>query len=145
LTKPGTTVEAVCSPSYVLHAVLRGDVDDPRTYRQDALDAAAPPSFDVTVGASDELDALYPANWPAAITVRLRSGATLGRMVPDGRGAPSVPLAWEDVVAKFRRQAAGELDDAATEGCIDRIEGLRALTDIAGLRALLTHHKETPS
>ncbi|HEY4252702.1 MAG TPA: MmgE/PrpD family protein [Roseomonas sp.] len=89
------------------------------------------------------LDKLYPANFPARVTITLNDGQSFTETVMLPKGDPGAPLSDDELDAKFRANCAGRLDVAATErlrAAILRlpdtgsVAGLAALTDQAGGR-----------
>lgn len=48
-----------------------------------------------------ELDALFPARWPATVEIRLRDGRRLATRIDHPKGDPENPLTWDELAAKF--------------------------------------------
>ena len=55
----------------------------------------------VMVETDPAFDARYPAQWPAAVTVRLLDGRTLREAVDHPKGDPENPLTPDEIMAKF--------------------------------------------
>lgn len=72
----------------------QSNVDDPRIR---ALMART------TCYKDPELDTVYPAEWPAAASVRLRSGVALETRQPFPLGEPQNPVSREALATKFRQ------------------------------------------
>jgi 2-methylcitrate dehydratase PrpD len=94
----------------------------------------------VTVGGDERCDAIYPMQFPAVMTVRLRSGEELviERLV--NRGGPGDPLSDEELGRKFADNAGRCLDADAVEGLRHELASLGASSSVglalAPLRAV---------
>jgi 2-methylcitrate dehydratase PrpD len=60
-----------------------------------------------------ELDAVYPEHWPAAASIRLRSGQLLEARQPFPLGEPENPVSPQAVASKFRAMIAAPWADEA--------------------------------
>ena len=60
-----------------------------------------------------ELDAVYPDQWPAAASIRLRSGQILEARQPYPLGEPENPLSPEALAGKFRDMVDASWADEA--------------------------------
>jgi 2-methylcitrate dehydratase PrpD len=60
-----------------------------------------------------ELDAVYPEHWPAAASIRLRSGQLLEARQPFPLGEPENPVSPEALASKFRAMIAAPWADEA--------------------------------
>src|SRR5579884_902433 len=87
-----------------LREYSQANVEDPRI---DSLMAR------VTCYRDPELDAVYPDQWPAAASIRLRSGRVLEARQPYPLGEPENPLSPEALAAKFRDMAGAPWADEA--------------------------------
>ena len=85
----------------------------------------------VEVVAADDLDARYPAERPARVTVRRTDGPDLRAEVAQPRGEPSTPLSDDDLTAKFHL-LAGPVLGSATAARV--VRSVWAFDDIAFLR-----------
>ncbi len=92
----------------------------------------------VHLHADAKLQALYPAQYAANVTVTLRDGSMLAAKLHDTRGDPARPLAPEGVRAKARMlmRAAG-WTAARTEAAINACKALPAAPDLHALHAVL--------
>lgn len=88
----------------------------------------------VTLATDPDLDAAFPGQRGANVTVRTTDGRTLSAHRPTRRGDPELPLTDEELGAKFEELVAGELGDQAAS---DLLAQLWALPNADGVRTLL--------
>lgn len=74
---------------------------------------------------------------PCRVTVRLRNGQTYSREVEHAKGSPEVPMAADEIEAKFIECAGRVLDERSTRRAFEMIENLETLEDIRPLCELL--------
>jgi 2-methylcitrate dehydratase PrpD len=86
------------------------------------------------VVAVPELDALYPANFPARVTIRVEDGSTHQETVMLPKGDPGNPMTPEEIAAKFRANCAGVLSEGRTAALLAAI---RALPELASVERLV--------
>ena len=77
----------------------------------------------VDVPAGPELDALYPAAWPAVVAVTLRSGDRLEERIDHPAGDPESGITEHDIAAKFCSLAGGLLGERADALALRILEG----------------------
>jgi 2-methylcitrate dehydratase len=82
---------------------------------------------------TDECNAGYPDGIPNKLTVRLHGGREISKLVKYPRGHAGNPMTDDEVVAKFKRQAAGIVSDATAERLVDRAMSLDTLADVTPL------------
>lgn len=82
---------------------------------------------------TDECNAGYPDGIPNRLVVRLADGRTLNQLVKYPRGHAGNPMTDDEVVAKFRRQAAGVISDATAERIVNQALSLEEMHDVAPL------------
>jgi 2-methylcitrate dehydratase len=82
---------------------------------------------------TDECNAGYPDGIPNNLIVRMRDGREFVKLVKYPRGHACNPMTDDEVVAKFRQQAAGVVDDAAAQRIIDLSMSLDKLPDVTPL------------
>lgn len=81
-----------------------------------------------------DLDALYPAIWPARIRVVTAAGDHRAEVhLPAGH--PDRPLPMQATIDRFRAYSAPRLDPAAQDAMIDAVTGLAHLTDMTTITA----------
>ncbi|MEE8331264.1 MAG: MmgE/PrpD family protein, partial [Acidimicrobiia bacterium] len=59
--------------------------------------------------ADEEATSIFPYQFPAVLTVRLRDGSELSERISHNRGGPDRPLSPEELATKFRLNAGHEL------------------------------------
>lgn len=85
-----------------------------------------------------ELDAQYPENFPARVTIRMKDGSSHQETVLKPKGDPGNPLTPEEIAGKYRDNASGVLDAARTEALLAAIRGLPQATSLDALSDLLS-------
>ncbi|MBS0641915.1 MAG: MmgE/PrpD family protein, partial [Proteobacteria bacterium] len=78
------------------------------------------------VVAVPELDKLYPAKFPARVTVTMKDGRRFTEMRDFPKGDPQDPLTPEEIEAKFLENCVGRFDRGR---CMDIIARVRDLAD----------------
>ena len=63
----------------------------------------------------------------------MEDGRTLTKLVKYPRGHAGNPMSDDEVIAKFRRQAAGVISDAAAQRIVELSFALDSLADVAPL------------
>lgn len=136
--RPETGYQAQFSGPYTVAAALEGggglglglaDFTDEaaRDPRRRALMAR------ITVGADPRCDAIYPAQFPASLTVHTTDGRTLEAFVAANRGGPERPLREDELVAKYADNVAGLLEPEVAEATRVACLGLGERRDVAGV------------
>lgn len=76
----------------------------------------------------------YPAQRGASLTIRTRRGDVYSAEVPLAKGEPEHPASDEDMIAKYRQNAAGQ-DPRAVQALLDAMLSLEQhpVSDLAGL------------
>jgi 2-methylcitrate dehydratase PrpD len=86
--------------------------------------------------ADPEFDKLYPAKFPARVTITLDDGRTFSETVLLPKGDPGAPLSDAELDAKFRANCAGRLNAAAIDRLRAAILGLPETDTVAGFTRL---------
>ena len=84
-----------------------------------------------------ELDKLYPENFPARVTIRMKDGSSHSETVMKPKGDPGNPLTPEEIATKYRDNARGILSPARTETLLAAIRGLPSAPSLATLSSAL--------
>lgn len=84
---------------------------------------------------TDECNAGYPDGIPNKLIIRRADGRVFSRLVKYPRGHAGNPMTDDEVIAKFRRQAAGVVSDATAARLIELAFGLDELRDVTPLLA----------
>lgn len=141
---PRTPYQAKFSLAYVTAAaLLEGWVGleqfSPERFGADGVVeskvAALLPHIQITV--NDGLSTLYPAAWPARLTLTLDNGTRLYGGSDYPRGNPENPVTTVSLEEKFRTLVAPRYDEALVECAIGFVQGVEQVTNMAtALRAL---------
>jgi len=87
----------------------------------------------VDVEADEWCDAIYPNQFPAVLRIRMHGGVEIEERVATNRGGPERPLTDDELVAKFRDNAARSLSEDevdAIQGAAMRLETLVSLDEL---------------
>lgn len=79
----------------------------------------------------------FPKHYTGEVVVRLRDGRELRRRQPVNRGAPDRPLANDEIVEKYRANAATVTTSGRAEAIRDAVLGLDAAPDVRQLAGAL--------
>jgi len=91
----------------------------------------------IEVFVDPEIDAQFPAKWPARVRIRTRDGRVLEALVEHPLGDPENPMSFEDVEAKMADLARGILAEEKVEEAARLVRGLERLGDVGELMELL--------
>jgi len=91
----------------------------------------------ITVKADPEIDRLFPKVKRARVTITTTSGEKLSAQTDTAKGDPADPLTDEELIAKFKANAAGVLTPSQMDEAIEATWRFEELKDIAGYMALL--------
>ncbi|MEW6753340.1 MAG: MmgE/PrpD family protein [Candidatus Latescibacterota bacterium] len=121
-------------PYLVAVALIDGDVTLDSFREERFTDPRVLELLDRTTVVRDPaLDADYPKGIPNHVTVTLEDGTLLEKRVDYPRGHAANPMSDEEVVAKFRRLAAGVVRDEVAEALVDRCLHLEEMADLSPL------------
>ncbi len=67
------------------------------------------------------IEATFPQEWPALVTIELESGQRFEKFVRYPKGDPENPLAWEEMTAKFRTLAGAVLTPERCDRVISEV------------------------
>ncbi len=84
-----------------------------------------------------DCDRIFPHQFPAVLTARLRSGRIRTERVDVNRGGPDNPLTAEELATKFRLNTAESLTGAQADTLIETVYGSAELTDLGPLLGTL--------
>ena len=73
----------------------------------------------IKVVANAEIDALFPGVKRAIATLTTNDGRTFTETVDHAKGSPQNPMSDEEIIAKFRANAAGVMNQAQQDAIID--------------------------
>jgi 2-methylcitrate dehydratase PrpD len=92
----------------------------------------------VSVVADPDCDAIFPRQFPAVLTVRLRDGTEQTERVMSNRGGPDRPLSDDELARKFTDNAGRRLPDATLERVRDSVLSLGSDTALSTLLQPMT-------
>jgi len=107
--------------------VGRESYTDLRIHEKDLLDL----SSKVSLHLAPDLDALYPAQWPARVQIYVKGGDHYQTTVYYPKGDPENPLSMKELVEKFRNNTAPILSSECTESLIKEINCLEDQRDLS--------------
>lgn len=84
-----------------------------------------------------EIEGIYPTYYPGIVTVHLRDGSVHRKRTDHFPGDPKMPMTQEQLLSKFRSQAAPYLADTRAQEVIDMVAGLEHVSDVRQLTRLL--------
>ncbi|MFF0493684.1 MmgE/PrpD family protein [Nocardia sp. NPDC004068] len=90
-------------------------------------------------------DSIFPHQFPAVLTARLRTGDTLTERVDTNRGGPENPLSATELATKFRLNTEGRLTGERADALAETVYALARLDDLADLTAPLRRELARPS
>jgi 2-methylcitrate dehydratase PrpD len=96
----------------------------------------------VTVAGRSECSDIFPHQFPAVLTARLRDGRELQQAVMSNRGGPQRPLSDDELELKFTDNAGRLLGDGALRQVQDTVLSLDRQQAIGPLLAPMTHLQE---
>jgi len=137
--RPNTIEHAQYSFPFVLGAALAyGEVsppqmEDARLADERILNFAQK----VKIGYSEEVNALLPGRFAAAVTIETRDGRKLREMRAVPKGDPEDPMTDADLEAKFRKWTEPVIGRERAGKIIQTVRGLEGLPHIEALTALL--------
>lgn len=114
------SVPYCCAVAALDRAVGQAQFTADRVMRADVQTLLA----NTEVVADDELTKLYPAKFPARVTVTTRDGRRFTETRDFPKGDPQDPLTPEEIEGKFRDNVAGRFDDKTAREIVARIRGL---------------------
>jgi 2-methylcitrate dehydratase PrpD len=96
----------------------------------------------VSVAGHPDCDAIFPNQFPAVLTARLRDGRELQEAVMSNRGGPQRPLSDRELELKFTDNAGRLLDDGAVHAVQETVLTLDRQPAIAPLMTPMTQIQE---
>lgn len=114
------SVPYCCAVAAIDRAVGQAQFSADRVMREDVQRLLST----TEVVADPELTKLYPAKFPARVTVVLKDGRRFAEMRDYPKGDPQDPLSPAEVEAKFLDNVAGRFDQATAREIVARVRGL---------------------
>jgi len=75
----------------------------------------------------------FPAEWPALVSIQLKSGPRFEKYVRYPKGDPENPLSWLELSAKFHALAARVIPGARANQIIDAVRDMNSSTDLRAI------------
>lgn len=91
----------------------------------------------ITWEINPDFEAVYPTKYPARVTVTMEDGSTYVGEVEYPKGDPEYPATKEEVVNKFRNNAANTIGSVKAERIIELIDQIEKLDTIGELIACM--------
>lgn len=91
----------------------------------------------ITWEINDDFEAVYPDRYPAKVTVTMEDGNTYTGEVAYPKGDPEYPATYEEVVKKFRANAANTIGSVKAEKIISLVKQIEDVEDINELIACM--------
>ena len=92
--------------------------------------------------ADEQATAIFPYQFPAVLTVRLRDGSEVSERISHNRGGPDWPLSPDELASKFRLNAAHEIAADQVEVLKDAIGALDDDPSVSKMMEL-THRRQS--
>jgi len=83
------------------------------------------------------LDAHYPREWAAGVTLELVDGRELTRLTRVSKGDPLDPLSWEELLDKFFNLTIPVIGERKARAIVKTVQGLNEAQDLTDLMDLL--------
>ncbi len=136
---PQTKETADHSLPYCLAAVAADGGVYPHSFEQEKLFDPRIRSLlpKIKVVANAEIDAMFPGTKRAIATLTTTDGRTFTETVDHAKGSPDNPMSDEELIAKFRANAEGVVDQARQDAIIDAVWSFDTCTDLPEFMRLL--------
>ncbi len=125
--RPQTSYEAKFSAPFALGAALATGRTDPQVFAAEQLGSVEIQALADRVDYEEREYETFPTSLPGGVRVLLRDGTQWERHLDHQRGGAANPLAAEDVIEKFRFNAATALPQVALAALEEAILGLASL------------------
>ncbi len=135
--EPRTAAEARFSLQYVVAtALIHGSVRL-AAFEPDRMSDSATRTLmqRIELSVDPALDAAFPGQRAARVTLVMRDGRELSHLQPTRKGDPEAPLTDSDLDGKFRELVAPVMGDRGAEALLARLWALESQTDLRDLMA----------
>jgi len=127
LSLPYTVAAAISDRSFGITQLTRERISDPAVHELGSR---------VQVHVDEEMDALYPREWPVLVEIRLKDGRAVRERLDSVTGCPARPMTDEELATKFMGNAEPILGSKARK-VLDACMDLEDVGDMAELVELL--------
>jgi 2-methylcitrate dehydratase PrpD len=135
---PLTTYQAMFSLPYAIAVALIDEKAGLRQFSEERIRDPHVLALARRVTWTDDPESLYPRYFSGFVKVRTRDGRTFEHRESYNRGCPENPLAYDDLLAKFRDNAEPVLGAEKAATVIRLVEQLDTLSDLRTLGQALS-------
>ena len=128
LSLPYTVAAAISDRTFGPHQLSRQRIRDSAVHELASR---------VIVSADEEMDVLYPNEWPVAVEIRLKDGRTFSERLDKVIGCPARPMTDDEIAAKFVGNTEPILGAANSQRVLDACMDLEAVDNVADLVGML--------
>jgi len=134
--RPRTPYDAKFSLPFGIAAALARERVDVGVFSQESIGDANLLALTARVRYTIDPDSAFPRTFPGWVRVRLKDGRTLEAREESQRGGPDRPIAPDEVLAKFRDNAAQALPPLRVAALESGILGMESAVDLHSTIAL---------
>jgi 2-methylcitrate dehydratase PrpD len=134
--RPRSPYDAKFSLAFCVAAALAGDRVSVGAFTQESIREARVLALAARVRYTVDPVSSYPRTFPGWVKVRLANGKVLEAREESQRGGPDKPIAPDEVVAKFRDNAARLMPEAQITALQSAVLGMERAPDLSALLAL---------
>ena len=138
-TTDSNYVDAHLSMPYIVAVTLTDGKMTPAQLSRDRLSDPAVHALAarVTVVEVDEMNAMYPHEWPVEVEVRLKDGTARKRRIDQVKWSPRRPPPWDEVAEKFIAMGEPVIGAERAKQAIDFVAALDDAPSVAPLMKLV--------
>lgn len=135
---PLTTYQAMFSLPYAVAVALLDERAGLRQFSEQRIREPQVLELARRVVWTDDPESLYPRYFSGYVKIQTRDGRTVEHRESYNRGCPENPLAYEDLVSKFRDNAEPVLGAQKADAVVRLVEQLDTLPDLSALAKALS-------
>ncbi len=134
--RPRSPYDAKFSLAFCVAAALVGDRVGIGTFSEEGIREPGALALAARVRYTVDPSSPYPRTFPGWVKVRLRDGRMLEAREESQRGGPEMPIAPDEVIAKFRDNAARLMPPARVDALESAVLGMERARNLGPLLAL---------
>ena len=134
--RPRSPYDAKFSLAFCVAAALVGDRVSIGTFSEEGIREPGALALAARVRYTVDPSSPYPRTFPGWVKVRLRDGRMLEAREESQRGGPEMPIAPDEVIAKFRDNAARLMPPARVDALESAVLGMERARNLGPLLAL---------
>jgi len=134
--RPRSPYDAKFSLAFCVAAALVGDRVGIGTFTEEGIREPGALALAARVRYTVDPSSPYPRTFPGWVKVRLRDGRMLEAREESQRGGPEMPIAPDEVIAKFRDNAARLMPPARVDALESAVLGMERARNLGPLLAL---------